>query len=148
MDGGFLLGWWKMFWNKIKVALNFKIVHFKVVGFILCELYLNLETYETESCLVVSNSLRLPGLYSAQNSPGQNPSFKGSSQPRNRTGVSYIAGRFFISWATRGKHIDQINFMNSFWDKIQMSLIPKTILNKQKVYLNFHTQWQLLLPGF
>ena len=37
----FPFGVMKMFWNKIKVALNFKIVHFKVVGFILCELYLN-----------------------------------------------------------------------------------------------------------
>ena len=29
------------------------------------------------------------------------PFFKGSSQPRDRTQVSLIAGRFFISWATR-----------------------------------------------
>ena len=29
------------------------------------------------------------------------PFSKGSSQPRNRTGVSCIAGRFFTSWATR-----------------------------------------------
>ena len=29
------------------------------------------------------------------------PSSKGSSQPRNRTWVSCIAGRFFTSWATR-----------------------------------------------
>ena len=27
--------------------------------------------------------------------------FRGSSQPRNRTQVSYLAGRFFTSWATR-----------------------------------------------
>ena len=30
-----------------------------------------------------------------------NPSSRGSSRPRNQTGVSYIAGRFFNSWATR-----------------------------------------------
>ena len=29
------------------------------------------------------------------------PFTRGSSQPRNRTGVSCIAGRFFTSWATR-----------------------------------------------
>ena len=29
----------------------------------------------------------------------------GSSWPRNRTGVSYIAGRFFISWATKESFI-------------------------------------------
>ena len=30
------------------------------------------------------------------------PFFRGSSQPRDRTGVSCIAGRFFTSWANRG----------------------------------------------
>ena len=29
------------------------------------------------------------------------PSSKGSSQPRDRTQVSHIAGRFFTNWATR-----------------------------------------------
>ena len=29
------------------------------------------------------------------------PFSRGSSQPRNLTGVSYIAGRFFTSWATK-----------------------------------------------
>ena len=29
------------------------------------------------------------------------PFSRGSSQPRNQTGVSWIAGRFFTSWATR-----------------------------------------------
>ena len=58
---------------------------------------------ESESGSVVSDSL----LYSPWNSPGQNTgvvafSFsKGSSQPRDQTQVSRIAGRFFTSWATR-----------------------------------------------
>ena len=30
---------------------------------------------------------------------------RGSSQPRDRTQVFSIAGRFFTSWATRGEHI-------------------------------------------
>ena len=76
------------------------------------------------------------------------PSFRGSSQPRDGTQVSCIAGRFFTSWATREKHIDQINFMDSFWDKTQMSLILKNTTNKQKVDVIFHAQWQLLLPSF
>ena len=53
------------------------------------------------------NSLRLHGLYSAWNSPGQNTAegshslLQGSSRLRNQTGVSCIADRFFTSWATR-----------------------------------------------
>ena len=57
-----------------------------------------------ESCSVVSNSLRPHGLYSPWNSPGQStggfPFSRGSSQPRDRTQVSRIAGWFFTSWAT------------------------------------------------
>ena len=34
------------------------------------------------------------------------PSSKGSSQPRDRTQVSHIAGGFFTIWATRGAQID------------------------------------------
>ena len=58
---------------------------------------------ESESHLVVSDSLRPHGLYSPWNSPGQNTgvdsrSFsRGSSQPRDQTQVSHIAGRFFTS---------------------------------------------------
>ena len=33
------------------------------------------------------------------------PSSRGSSQPRNQTQVSHIAGGFFNSWATREAHI-------------------------------------------
>ena len=104
----------------------------------------------SESCLVVSDSLQLHGLYSPWNSPGQNtvvdslsllqgifptqgsnpglqycrgilyqlshkgsprilewvvyPFSSGSSWPRNQTGVSCIAGRFFMSWAAREAH--------------------------------------------
>ena len=48
------------------------------------------------------------------NSPGQNtrilewvayPFSRGSSQPRNWTGVSCIVGRFFTNWATRESQI-------------------------------------------
>ena len=49
----------------------------------------------------------LHGLHSPWNSPGQNTGLdshsllQGSSQPRDRTQVSLIAGEFFTSWATR-----------------------------------------------
>ena len=63
---------------------------------------------ESESCSIVSNSLWPHGLYGPWNSPGQNtevgvafPFSRGSSQPRDQTQVSHIAGRFFTSWATR-----------------------------------------------
>ena len=61
----------------------------------------------TESCSVVSNSLWLHGLYSPWNSPDYNtewvafPFSRGSSQPRDQSQVSRIAGGFFTSWATR-----------------------------------------------
>ena len=62
---------------------------------------------ERESRSVLSDSLRPHGLYSPWNSPGQNrilervafPFSRGSSQPRNWTQVSSIAGGFFTSWA-------------------------------------------------
>ena len=63
--------------------------------------------YENERRSVVSNSFRPHGLYIPWNSPDQNSrvgslSFaRGSLQPRDRTQVSRIAGRFFGSGATR-----------------------------------------------
>ena len=55
---------------------------------------------------VVSDSLWPRGPYSPWNSPGQNtgvgafPFSRRSSQPRDRTQVSCIAGGFFTSWST------------------------------------------------
>ena len=40
------------------------------------------------------------------------PFSKGSSQPRNWTGVSYIAGGFFTNWAVRAAHILKQRFSN------------------------------------
>ena len=62
--------------------------------------------FESESCSVMSDSLPPHGLYSPWNSPGQNtgvvaiPFSRGSSQPRDLTQVSHIAGGFFNSWDT------------------------------------------------
>ena len=43
------------------------------------------------------------------------PSSKGSSQPRDQTQVSHIAGRCFTVWATREAHDDELNVINP-WD--------------------------------
>ena len=62
---------------------------------------------ETANCSVISHSLGMHGLYSPWNSPGQTTAvgscslLKGSFQPRDRTQVCCIAGRFFTNWATR-----------------------------------------------
>ena len=64
---------------------------------------------ESGSCSLLSDSLWPHGLYSPWNSPGQNTGVgsllvflfsRGSSQPRDQTQASWIAGRFFTSWAT------------------------------------------------
>ena len=54
----------------------------------------------SEKCSVVSNSLWPQGLYSLWNSWVAFPSSRGSSQSRDQTQVSHMAGRFFTSWAT------------------------------------------------
>ena len=62
---------------------------------------------ESESCSVMSDSLWPHGLYSPWNSLGQKLEWvvflfsRGSSQPKDRTQVSCIAGGSFTSWATR-----------------------------------------------
>ena len=58
----------------------------------------------SESRSAVSNSLQPQGLYSLQARILQWAAFPfsgGSSQPRDQTQVSHIAGGFFTSWAIR-----------------------------------------------
>ena len=61
----------------------------------------------SESCSVMSDFSWPHGLYSPWNSPGQKTGVfpflfsRESSQPRDWTQVSHIAGRFFTSWGTR-----------------------------------------------
>ena len=56
----------------------------------------------SESCSVVSNSLQPHGLHQAKILEWiAFPFSRGSSQPRDQTQVSHIAGRFFTSWATK-----------------------------------------------
>ena len=65
------------------------------------------------SCSVMSDSLSTHELQACQAPPSMGilqerilkwvamPSSRGSSQPKNQTQVSHIAGRFFTIWATR-----------------------------------------------
>ena len=69
---------------------------------------------QSVSCSVMSNSLWTHGLQATSllypwkfpgKSPGVGSHFsRGSSQPKDRTPVSHIAGRFFIIWATWEAH--------------------------------------------
>ena len=85
------------------------------------------------------------------NSPDQNigvgsfPFSRGSSQPRDRIQVSHIAGRFFISWATREALIYWIWKIKEVFlrkqDFIQRSQIKQPILaNAGRTYLLKDTQ--------
>ena len=62
---------------------------------------------ESESCSVVSNSLQPHGLYSHGTLQARIlewvafPFSRESSQPRDQTQVSHIAGRFLTNWAIR-----------------------------------------------
>ena len=84
----------------------------------------------SESCSVMSDSLQPHGLYGPWNSLDQNtewvafPFSRGSSQPRDQTYVSCIAGRFFTSWAT-GKPITLMtdNSQSEVTQKIPAKLI-------------------------
>ena len=50
------------------------------------------------------------------------PFYRGSSQPRNQTLVSHIAGRFFTSWATKEAQED-------------IMLLPYSVFTRRKICL-------------
>ena len=73
---------------------------------------------ESESCSVVSDSLRLHGLLHGILQArilewAAFPFYRGSSQPRGRTQVSRIAGWLFTSWATR--ETQEVSFVGKFY---------------------------------
>ena len=89
---------------------------------------------ESVSRSVTFSSLQPHGLCSPWNSPSLKtravPFSRGSSQHRDQTQVSHIAGRFFISWATRKanvpnigapKYIKQIDIMGETYGNIIMA---------------------------
>ena len=68
----------------------------------LLNLYASLHCTETESCSVMSDSLRTHGILQATILEWVAfPFCRGSSQLRDRIQLSHIAGGFFSSWATR-----------------------------------------------
>ena len=103
--------------NIIRIKVFFSINVYSKIYFSEFEIYVSLDhekwKSESESCSVVSNSLRPHVLYSLWNSPGQNtgvvavPFSRVSSQPRGWTQVSCIADGFFTSWATRELSLSQ-----------------------------------------
>ena len=70
-------------------------------------------------------------------------SFRGSSQPRNRSRVSCIAGRFFTNWGTReALRSNNAKWKTGFWNNI--SGIPEMYY-----YFFFFLYWfiRLSAPG-
>ena len=96
----------------------------------------------SESCSVVSDSLWPHGLYSPWNSPGQNtgvgnfPFSRGSSQPRDWTQVSSVAGRFFTIWPNREAHFLSDN-IQMFTELYKDGILGGQILKAMRMYL-FH----------
>ena len=66
------------------------------------------------------------------------PFSRGSSQPRERTQVSCIIGRFFISWATREAHSDQM-----FTDRLTTIYTMNNSAIKRNQILTYATMWEL-----
>ena len=58
------------------------------------------------------------------------PLSRGSSQPRNGTEVTCIAGRFFTSWATREVHHSLSHIAYTYWDNRDI-LLPLYILGSK-----------------
>ena len=111
---------------------------------------------ESESCSAVSNSMQPHGLYSPWNSPGQNTGagscslLQGSSQPRDWTQVSHIAGRFFTVWGSRqacptlintSKYTHFIGWKPETSILLKFSFYTKISENKTKLerYINWRT---------
>ena len=93
-----------------------------------CVTWLFIEKQVWKSCSVVSNSLCPHGLspiwfFCPRNPPcknsgvGSHSHWVGCSQPRDRTWVSHISGRFFTIWATREVHRERglIQIIVKYW---------------------------------
>ena len=83
------------------------------------------------------------------------PFSRGSSQQRNRTGVSCIAGRFFTSWATRETLVNwhqgsPINYEVKSLSRVQLFATPWTVADQAPQSMGFsrHEYWSgLLFPS-
>ena len=63
---------------------------------------------------------------------------RGSSQPRDWTQVSRIAGRCFNLWATREAPIDLFNSAQPIYFSIQGTSLEYILLNYTKYSISFH----------
>ena len=95
----------------------------------------------SESHSVMSNSLLPHGLYSPWNSPGQNTGIgsislsRGSSQPRDQTQVSHIAGGFFTSWTNTWMINLEISQNSSGWSYEDTDhIILEDCFSKREIY--------------
>ena len=101
--------------------------------------------YESENRSVVSSSLRLWTVacrfLCPWNSPGKNTGVgscffsRGSSQARDWTQVSHIAGRFFIVWATREAQ--------EYWSGEPLSLLQQIFTTQKSKQSLLHFRWIL-----
>ena len=89
---------------------------------------------ETESCSVVSDSATPWAKQSMEFARILEwvafPFSRGSSQPRDQTQVSLIAGRFFTNWAIREHNI--VSQMSSGWKK-KTKKTKKTVMLRAKI---------------
>ena len=102
---------------------------------------------QSESHSVVSDSLRAHGLYNPWNSPGQNtgvafPFSRGSSQPRDWTQVSCMAGRFFTSWATKRTQMAyrQTYVCEKSLSPVWLAVTPRTVAPRASPSMEFSRQ--------
>ena len=56
-------------------------------------------------------------------------SSRGSSQPRDQTQVSHIAGRFFTIWATRAAHTHTLSLLKLYFEYVQL-IVYQLFYNK------------------
>ena len=75
--------------------------------------------------------------------------FKGSSQPRDQSRVSYLAGRFFTVWATRETPISGFPFsLSSFRIYFELCHFISQVNKTWCFYLGLrHPAWPWLKPG-
>ena len=101
---GFTCGSFRAWWRKDLTQANLPSLCSVIFYLCLHTLFL---LYMRVKVAHLCPTLRPHGLYVPWNSPGRNTEvgslflLRGSSQPRDRTQVSRIAGRFFTSWGTR-----------------------------------------------
>ena len=72
------------------------------------------------------------------------PFSKGSSQPRDWTQVSCIAGAFFTNWATRKADLSKEERVISCWNKAAFFQVRLTLFLQNLRYLSQRWWWLLL----